>query len=679
MNDALISVIVPVYNHARYVKQALESVLQQDYRPLELIVIDDGSKDNSAAMAEELLSHPLPEGVTAQVIRQENCGAHHTINRGLALAKGTYLTILNSDDAYAPGRLSAMVAAMQAAKSDFAFSYVTHIDDSGQALAAEDPRRHWYAFQVGQERIFATSIGFHLFYSNMTVSTGNHVFTRALYETLGGYADFKLAHDLDFALRAVVYTEPVLVPEALYLYRVHSGNTFEQIKDIQHEEMLRIFLRYLQLVSPAPPPNKLAPCHWYWPYEFNVLQAHIPAVADAMRLMFAEVKAVEKAVPVAVPPQGEKPFTLISHELTLSGAPRLLTDIGYGLRARGYGPRMISMLGGALTGELSDNRLPWHSIFPAALPKFLRRPRLQRYLPYLFLLLKLPLLALRVRGPVLVNSSASLPLMLTIALIFPKKPITWYVHESVAPTSGFWFRKFPSLVRRILARPHVRLWFGSAGTQEVWQREGFMGEVRYWSGIPSLPMKAASGSPRNILTVGTVAARKGPQYLIRAFVKGVEEGRLPADMQLTILGFDQWMTDYFARDLAAFTLMHGLTDRIHLVPIQKPEVVDAMFDRADIYVQPSIMECLPLALMQAMTRGIPVITSGVDGCAEAIPDDAHGYTCLPRHVDSILDALEAIVRDPQEAANRAATAKRRFDTIFAREVTEAAILDALGG
>lgn len=88
------SVIMPLYNKAPYVEKAIRSVLEQTYPHYELIVINDGSTDNSAEIAEKLL-----EGVTnAKFINQQNSGVATTRNNGVAIAKGEYVCFLDADD-----------------------------------------------------------------------------------------------------------------------------------------------------------------------------------------------------------------------------------------------------------------------------------------------------------------------------------------------------------------------------------------------------------------------------------------------------------------------------------------------------------------------------------------------------------------------------------------------------
>ncbi|MBS0251468.1 MAG: glycosyltransferase family 2 protein, partial [Proteobacteria bacterium] len=96
-----ISVLIPLYNHARYIGETLQSVLKQTSPVDEIIVLDDGSKDNSAAVAQAALQGHA----NARVIRQTNRGAHNTINRLVEESRGDYLAVLNSDDAFMPTKI----------------------------------------------------------------------------------------------------------------------------------------------------------------------------------------------------------------------------------------------------------------------------------------------------------------------------------------------------------------------------------------------------------------------------------------------------------------------------------------------------------------------------------------------------------------------------------------------
>ena len=99
------SVIIPLYNKGPYIEKALRSVFAQTYTDYELIVVDDGSKDNSASIAERILSESL---APYQLIRQENAGVSLARNNGVASSHGDYLCFLDADDWWDPAFLEEM-------------------------------------------------------------------------------------------------------------------------------------------------------------------------------------------------------------------------------------------------------------------------------------------------------------------------------------------------------------------------------------------------------------------------------------------------------------------------------------------------------------------------------------------------------------------------------------------
>jgi glycosyltransferase involved in cell wall biosynthesis len=101
MTRPLVSVIVPVYNGAGFLREALDSVFAQDYEPFEVIVVDDGSTDGSGAIA---CSYPK-----VRYIRQENQGPAAARNAGIAAARGEIVAFADADDVQLPTRLSVQV------------------------------------------------------------------------------------------------------------------------------------------------------------------------------------------------------------------------------------------------------------------------------------------------------------------------------------------------------------------------------------------------------------------------------------------------------------------------------------------------------------------------------------------------------------------------------------------
>ncbi len=263
-----ISVVIPSYQHARFVAEAIHSIAAQDMPELELIVVDDGSTDGSADVIRRALTEARLERV--QFIEQRNEGAHRAIARGVEAASGDLLAILNSDDRFHPQRFARMARELPGHGDFLAFSAVTMIDAAGDVLGSDSSPMRGYHHAL-YEATRCPSIGFALLRNNIAVTSGNLVFTRTLYEKIGGFQPFRLAHDWDFLLQALVHVEPIFVPEPLLEYRTHAVNTRLQMDaDAVNDEGREILQRYLARTRDETPANPLAPCEQNWPVYFDL-------------------------------------------------------------------------------------------------------------------------------------------------------------------------------------------------------------------------------------------------------------------------------------------------------------------------------------------------------------------------------------------------------------------------
>lgn len=233
----LVTVVVPAYNHARFVGQAIASVAAQTYPNLELVVIDDGSGDGTPAVVEAAL-----EGLTipARLIARENRGAPATLNEGAALARGAYLAFLNSDDWYAPERIACMVEEVARTGGRWGFSLISGGDDETANGRPEDARI--LDIKRRQRDLLGTTPNsFTLVEFNVAASTGNLFVERDFFHALGGFRDYRYNHDWDFCLRAASVAEPVVVPRPLYFYRIHENNTIAESQDRATDDANRVF------------------------------------------------------------------------------------------------------------------------------------------------------------------------------------------------------------------------------------------------------------------------------------------------------------------------------------------------------------------------------------------------------------------------------------------------------
>lgn len=238
-----VSVVLPSYNHSAYLRQALESIYAQTYPHIELIVIDDGSTDGSAAITREALARcPFPH----QFVARENRGAHATLNEAIGLSTGAYINPLNSDDTFEPTRIEAMVAATRRGDVALAFSSIDWIDEEAKAIDPFADARVYAQLCKQSEIAFHETVGNALLLHNVAMTTGNLFFSRELFNALNGFRDFRYNHDWDFCLRALWLTEPVHVEQPLYRYRFHGRNTISESSDSARTEAMRVMNEYLE-------------------------------------------------------------------------------------------------------------------------------------------------------------------------------------------------------------------------------------------------------------------------------------------------------------------------------------------------------------------------------------------------------------------------------------------------
>ncbi len=117
--NPLVTYIIPSYNHALYIEQAIESVLQQTYKPIELIIVDDGSKDNTKEILMKYSNHP-----NIQIIFNEvNLRQSATVNKALKLAKGEFIGLLPSDDWILPTKTELQINKFLKSEKDVGVIY----------------------------------------------------------------------------------------------------------------------------------------------------------------------------------------------------------------------------------------------------------------------------------------------------------------------------------------------------------------------------------------------------------------------------------------------------------------------------------------------------------------------------------------------------------------------------
>lgn len=233
----LVSVVIPCFNHERFVHASLESVANQDYQRIELILIDDGSTDQSFQIAKAWQSNRAKDLINCTVIRQANSGICKTLNRGIRRSHGQIVCPLASDDLLHPRAISNLVEFIKQKRiSDgLVITNVSLIDSEGMTLARD-------ALQYTQRcsRLLVQSNAFLTIDIILRWGTPyqHQAFTRLFYEKAGGYREDIHFEDVYFALMAASRSRLYLIEQPIKQYRIRAnlsttpGLTIDQISRI---------------------------------------------------------------------------------------------------------------------------------------------------------------------------------------------------------------------------------------------------------------------------------------------------------------------------------------------------------------------------------------------------------------------------------------------------------------
>jgi GT2 family glycosyltransferase len=209
----IISVILPVYNGERTIKETIDSVLNQTFLDFELIVINDGSQDSTLEVVSRIVDSRL------KVFSYANAGLAATRNRGISHAIGEYISFIDADDFWTSDKLEAQFKALQAnPQAAVAYSWTDWIDESGQFLRS------------GGHITVSGDVYAKLLLRDFIESGSNPLIRKHALAEVGGFDESLAAvEDWDMWLRLAAHYEFVCVPSPQILYRVSSNSMSSNI------------------------------------------------------------------------------------------------------------------------------------------------------------------------------------------------------------------------------------------------------------------------------------------------------------------------------------------------------------------------------------------------------------------------------------------------------------------
>lgn len=236
----LVSVLVPAYNHEQYVEETLQSVVDQTYENIELIVINDGSTDRTGGVIEEFIERN--PGFRITYLEQTNEGICKTLNRGLKYAKGKYVALLSSDDIWTPYKIVKQVQLME--RNDniglvFSDHYFLRVREITNIRATD--------YKPNIRRCFIKSIQnvnmYEMLMTEDIIPALTVLMRRDCVDKLGGFDAELSAEDFDMWLRMAKEFPIAYIDEPLAYYRIHETNVSNKAMNARAIKLIMKILR----------------------------------------------------------------------------------------------------------------------------------------------------------------------------------------------------------------------------------------------------------------------------------------------------------------------------------------------------------------------------------------------------------------------------------------------------
>ena len=217
-SNPLISVRLVTYNHEKYIEEAIYSILKQTFTDYELIIVNDGSTDQTDTIIKQILKRENNSKI--KYIYQENQGVGSAFNTGILNAKGKYIADMSGDDVCYPQRLEKQVKFIEETKAKIVFSWVDIIDDHGN-ISLNHPMTKLFN-QPHRNRI---DILKYFFYRANYFNCPTGIIQRQLLINVGLYCLTSIQlQDFEMWLRIAVNHDIYMLPEKLIKYRIRANN-----------------------------------------------------------------------------------------------------------------------------------------------------------------------------------------------------------------------------------------------------------------------------------------------------------------------------------------------------------------------------------------------------------------------------------------------------------------------
>ena len=237
----LVSVLMGSYNHQKYISEAIESILNQTFPELELIIIDDYSTDNSRKIIE---NYQTKDQRVRAFFHEKNMGIANTINDGLKKARGNFVSFIGSDDVWFPDKLERQIALIKNHEDKILWSEGEIIDGYGAPTGTTFTKMHQAANKKKSGNLFKNILwDNYIFGQSLLIKKefiGNNLFDTNL----------RFLNDYRFIADLASKHEFLFTPEPLAKYRIHTGNSISRDRTRWLQDRILLNSYFLQRYGP---------------------------------------------------------------------------------------------------------------------------------------------------------------------------------------------------------------------------------------------------------------------------------------------------------------------------------------------------------------------------------------------------------------------------------------------
>lgn len=228
MSNPLVSIVIPCYNHEQFVQDCIQSVIDQTYENIELIIIDDGSKDNSVLKIQEMTEKCKKRFSRFEVRSRPNRGLSATLNESIEWCKGKYFAAVASDDIILKSKIDLQVNFMEENTDITAiFGSANYIDESNNVKIIDPLKQQEYVF----DKIFLNECQFY---------APTQLMRKSILDEIGGYNTDILVEDWYMWLKMAEKGRVYCLSDKLANYRIHANNTTKNSKFIYENNLKTI-------------------------------------------------------------------------------------------------------------------------------------------------------------------------------------------------------------------------------------------------------------------------------------------------------------------------------------------------------------------------------------------------------------------------------------------------------